>query len=132
VVLGLASTLALGEHTQRAARCQAIKEEAFAALETLGIVMNGDAARSDPHTLNFSLLGVDSEAAIVALKDVAARSNGSACRTQSCEPSHVLTAARLPEDQIAGAQRLSWSHGTASVDWNEVSGRLQRLRAHTG
>lgn len=125
--LGLASSLALKEHTKRASRCETIKAEALAALEPLGIVMNLDPSRAVPHTLNFSVPGVDSEAAIVALKDIAAVSNGSACTSQSYEPSHVLTAAGLPEDQVAGALRLSWSHLTPSLDWNEVSERLRRL-----
>jgi cysteine desulfurase len=67
--------------------------------------------------MNFTVPGVDSEAAIVALKDLVAISNGSACTSQSYEPSHVLSAAQLPADQIAGALRISWSHLTDCVDW---------------
>jgi len=127
--LGLASTLALAEHQVRNDRCVAIKSDAVAAFEVLGAVMNGDRDRTVPHTLNFSVEGVDSEAAIVALKDVAAISNGSACTSQSYEPSHVLLAAGIPELQIAGALRLSWSHMTGAVDWKEISSRLSRLQS---
>jgi cysteine desulfurase len=110
-------------------RCVAIKSDAAAAFEVLGAVLNGDGDRTVSHTLNFSVEGVDSEAAIVALKDVAAISNGSACTSQSYEPSHVLLAAGIPELQIAGALRLSWSHMTGAVDWIEISSRLSRLQS---
>jgi hypothetical protein len=52
------------------------------ALEPLGIKFNGDPERNVPNALNFSVPGVDSEAAIVALKDIVAVSNGSACTSQ--------------------------------------------------
>jgi hypothetical protein len=51
-----------------------------------------------------------------ALKDLVAVSNGSACTSQSYEPSHVLVAAELPEQQINGALRFSWSHLTCDLD----------------
>ncbi|WP_066070497.1 cysteine desulfurase DndA [Frankia sp. EI5c] len=125
--LGLAASLALREHGERIQQCEAMKEAALAALEPLGIAFNGDQARMAAHTLNFSIPGVDSEAAIVELKDLVAISNGSACTSQSYEPSHVLTAAGLPDERVAGALRLSWSHLTPSVDWVAVAERLRRL-----
>jgi cysteine desulfurase len=125
--LGIAADLALREHAERAHSCAAIQNAALAALRPLGIILNGDPERLVPHTLNFSIPGVDSEAAIVALKDIAAISNGAACTSQTYEPSHVLTSAGLPSDQIAGALRLSWSHLTPPVDWCQIANRLQRL-----
>lgn len=125
---GIAASLALSDHAERSAGCAAIRRAALAALEPLGIVMNGDPDRTIDHTLNFSVPGVDSEAAIVALKELAALSNGSACTSQSYEPSHVLTAARLPERQVSGALRLSWSHLTPRVDWSGLASRLGSLQ----
>ncbi len=125
--LGTAAQLALREHAERARSCAAVQTAALAALRPLGIILNGDPDRFAAHTLNFSLAGVDSEAAIVALKDIAAISNGAACTSQTYEPSHVLTAAGLPSEQIAGALRLSWSHLTPPVDWGQIADRLQRL-----
>jgi cysteine desulfurase len=126
--LGLASSLALAEHDARQQRAAEVKAAALAALEPLGIVQNGDSERAVPSTLNFAVPGIDSEAAIVALKDVVAVSNGSACTSQSYEPSHVLVAAGLSDEQIAGALRFSWSHLTAPVQWDVVADRLRRLR----
>jgi cysteine desulfurase len=125
--LGLAASLALREVSDRRSRCVAIRKEAMAAMRPLGILMNGDVDKTMPHTLNLSVPNVDSEAAIVALKELAAISNGSACTSQSYTPSHVLTAAGLPPHQVAGALRLSWSHLTPSVDWDQIADRLARL-----
>lgn len=125
--LGLAAELALREHAERARHCAAMQEAALAALRPLGIILNGDLDRLAAHALNFSVPGVDSEAAIVALKNLAAISNGSACTSHNYEPSHVLTAAGLPEDQITGSLRLSWSYMTPPADWEQISDRLRRL-----
>jgi len=78
--------------------------------------------------INFSVTGVDSEAVMVALKDVAAVSNGSACTSQSYSPSHVLEAMDLPQDAVTGAIRMSWSHLTPDVDWPLLAARIDALR----
>ncbi|WP_421874625.1 cysteine desulfurase DndA [Mycolicibacterium wolinskyi] len=125
--LGFASELALKEHESREELVAAIKRDALAALSTLGIQTSGDESRTVPHTLNFSVPGVDAEAAIVALKDVVAVSNGSACTSQKYEPSHVLVAAGLPQTQIDGALRFSWSYLTHDIPWDVVAQRLSQL-----
>jgi cysteine desulfurase len=129
--LGLAAELAACENAKRAQRCAVIQAAALEALKPLGIALNGDPERLATNTLNFSVPGVDSEAAIVALKDIAAISNGSACTSQSYEPSHVLMAAGLPSEQVAGALRLSWCHMTPPVKWEQIANRLLRLKQVT-
>lgn len=125
--LGLASELALKEHDARVRQVTAVKHQALAALSALNIQTNGDEEHTVPHTLNFSVPGVDAEAAIVALKDVVAISNGSACTSQKYEPSHVLIAADIPKEQVDGALRFSWSHLTEEVPWDIVAQRLAQL-----
>lgn len=128
VGLGLAAEVARKDANERQARCAAIRAEALAALQPLAIRVHGDPERTLPHVLNFSVDGIDSEALMLALKDVAAVSNGSACTSQSYEPSHVLTAMGLPEEAVAGAVRLSWCHLTPDVDWKEIAARIESLR----
>ena len=65
---------------------------------------------------------------MLALKDLVALSNGSACTSQNYSVSHVLTAMGLQEEQIKGALRLSWCHLTPEVRWGEVVGRIEGLR----
>jgi cysteine desulfurase len=81
-----------------------------------------------PNRVNVPVPGLDSEAAMVALKDLVAISNGSACTSQNYTASHVLTAMDLPPDRIKGALRLSWCHLTPDVPWGEVVARLRGLR----
>ena len=121
---GLASKLAFKDANARRSRCEAIRREALAALEPIGTRLHGDSALTLPHVLNFSVEGIDSEALIVSLKDIAAVSNGSACTSQSYQPSHVLLAMGLPESAVAGAVRLSWCHMTAPVNWGEIAKRI--------
>ena len=127
--LGLAAELAMTEHASRARRAAAIRREALTALSKLGISLNGEDSRTVPHTLNFSVPGIDAEAAIVALKDIVAVSNGSACTSQKYEPSHVLVAAGLSKEQIDGALRFSWGYLTEDVPWGEVTQRLSQLQS---
>jgi len=127
VGLGLASEIALRDAEKRAARCAEIRQEALAALEGLDIQLNGDPERSLPHVLNFSVTGIDSEAVMVALKDLAAVSNGSACTSQSYQPSHVLTAMGLSSERVNSALRVSWCHLTPQVRWEEMAQRLTGL-----
>lgn len=127
--LGTASALALREHEERDRMATAIKEQLIAALTPLGAELNGDPDRTVAGTINVSIPGIDSEAAIVALKDLVAVSNGSACTSQSYEPSHVLLAAGLPKDRVEGALRMSWGGMTTSVPAREIAQRLLALRA---
>lgn len=75
-----------------------------------------------------SFPGLDSETLIVALKDLIAFSNGSACTSHKYEPSHVLVAIGLPKARIQGAIRLSWCHISERFDWSRVVTTIKSLR----
>lgn len=126
---GLACELAVREEQARGHATATIREQALAAFARLDPLVHGDARRGVlPNILSFAVPGVDSEAVMVALKGLAAVSNGSACTSSSYEPSHVLKAMGLGEDEIAGTVRLSWSHATEGVDWAGITDRLDDLR----
>ena len=55
--------------------------------------------------------------------------NGSACTSQSYQPSHVLKAMGLSLARVKGALRFSWCHMTPPVDWAAVVMAANRLRA---
>lgn len=128
VGFGVASEIALENVEERRKRCTEIRAAALAALEPLGIRLHTIPEQTLPHVLNFSVDGVDSEALMVVLKDLAAISNGSACTSQSYAPSHVLKAMGLPKSAISGAVRLSWCHMTPDVDWKAIADRIESLR----
>ena len=127
VGLGLAAELALQEASQRSDACISYRKRALEALAPLEPSFHGDLERTLPHTLNLSFPGLDSEALMLALKDVIAVSNGSACTSQSYEPSHVLKTMGLADSDIQGAVRLSWCYMTEDPDWREVTQIIQQL-----
>jgi cysteine desulfurase len=126
--LGAAARLAVRDHDRREDRCAAFKAELLDGLAPLQPQFNGDQSRTASHAVNFSIPGLDAEAAMLAVKDLIAISNGSACTSHRYEPSHVLEAMRLPEDQLRGALRVSWSHLTPDPDWPAVVARLSQVR----
>ena len=128
VGLGVASEIAQREHCERKRRCLDMRAEALDALADLDPVIHGDPNFIAPHVLNISLQEIDAEAAMVALKGVAAVSNGSACTSHSYQPSHVLEAMGLSEDEISTALRISWCHLTGDIDWSEIRDALMALR----
>jgi cysteine desulfurase len=120
VALGQAAELAARDVEERNKRCVTIKTEALAAFAQVRGVPNGDLAKSVPSTLNITVPGLDSEAVMLALKDVVAISNGSACTSQNYTASHVLTAMGLSDERVKGALRFSWCHLTPKINWRSV------------
>jgi cysteine desulfurase len=127
VGFGVAAKLAEKNAEKRAKVCQTIREQALKALAPLNPTFHGDLDRTLPHTLNFSIADIDSEAAMLTLKGVIAISNGSACTSSSYTPSHVLKAMQIDDDNIQGALRLSWCHLTKPVNWQSVVEPLSHL-----
>ena len=125
--LGKAAELAEVNYDQRKERCLAFRAKLIDLLESFNVTFIGDQNFVLPHILNFSVSGVDSEALMISLKDIVAISNGSACTSQSYEPSHVLKAMEVPDNVLNGAVRLSWCHLTEDIDWDCFSNRLSQL-----
>jgi cysteine desulfurase len=128
VALGKAAELCLRDHSKREARWLELKSQALAAFRELGGVPTGDQAKALSTTLNIAIPGLDSDAAMVALKDIVAISNGAACTSQNYTASHVLSAMGLPEDQLKGALRISWCHLTPDPPWATVIEMLKSLK----
>jgi cysteine desulfurase len=110
LIMGLAKAEEIfrAEHEQWLAGAHAFREKLITGLSGTRYRINGDPAHSVPHILNLSFDGVNSEALIVRLQQVAAVATGSACTSASYTPSHVLSAMGLPEDAAANGLRLSW------------------------
>ena len=95
------------------------------ALDELGAVVNGE--ETSPYVLNFSIPGVNSEAAMVVLKGIVAVSNGSACTSNSYMPSHVLTAMGFDSERILGAIRVSFGLTTNDIPLHKIVSSLRSL-----
>ena len=96
-----------------------------------GLTLNGHASKRLPGNLNVSFDGVDGEALMNALTEIAV-SSGSACTTSDPEPSHVLRAMGLAEPRIKASVRFGLGRFTtqAEVDFSAdyVAQTVSRLR----
>ncbi|MCK4224435.1 MAG: cysteine desulfurase NifS [candidate division Zixibacteria bacterium] len=98
------------------------------------VVLHGDLNRRIPNTLNLSFKGVEGESVILSLdmKGVAVAS-GSACTSETLEPSHVLSAMGVAPEIAQGAIRFSFGRDNTMEDVEYVAGILpeivQRLRS---
>jgi cysteine desulfurase len=125
---GLATELAVEEMATRQRKCLELRSSLLAFVDLVGASINGDPNVSVGHILNFSIPGVNSEAALLAMKGVVAASNGSACTSASYKPSHVLEAMGLGNARISEALRFSWSHLTPDIDPRSLASRIDAVR----
>lgn len=80
-----------------------------------GVRVNGSMTRRLPHNLHVSFEGVDGEALLMALGDLAV-STGSACSSGSEAPSHVLQAIGAVGDRAAASIRFGLGRMTTDAD----------------
>ncbi|QKW32074.1 cysteine desulfurase DndA [Nocardiopsis flavescens] len=113
LIMGLAKAteLFLDEHDLWAKQALLFRDRLLTALADTRHRINGDTEHTVPHILNVSFEGVDAEALIVRLKDLAAVATGSACTSASYTPSHVLIAMGLEADVASNGLRFSWFPG---------------------
>ncbi len=94
--------------------------------------LNGDALRRLPGNLNVTFLGVEGEALMLALPDLAV-SSGSACTSAIREPSHVLRALGLDERRALSSVRFGLGRSTTQEQVDAAAELLieqaRRLRA---
>ncbi len=111
--------LMLRERDAVAERCTRLRDAFVAELQTRmpDVSLNGHPTLRLPNNINISVPGVEGEAMLLNL-DLAgiAASSGSACASGSIEPSHVLTAMRLPPERLRSALRLTLGRSTSDAD----------------
>lgn len=107
VGLGEACALARSEMAVEAPRTQALRNRLLEGLwQNLdGLTVNGSLEYRLPGNLNVSFEGVEGEALMLSMRDIAV-SAGSACASASLAPSHVLTALGLSDAQARSALRF--------------------------
>jgi cysteine desulfurase len=132
VGFGAAAEIARQELATEAKRVAALRDRLLAGLNTRvdGMAVNGTMSARLPGNLNVSFDGVDGEALLVSLDDIAV-SSGAAC-TQA-EPSHVLVALGLTKDRALASLRFGLGRKTTvdEVDYvaTKVAEVVTRLRA---
>lgn len=70
-----------------------------------GVKVNGDMFKRIPGNLNISIPGIDADSLMMAMKEIAV-STGSACSSESVEPSHVLNAIGLDKKLMRSTIRF--------------------------
>jgi cysteine desulfurase len=98
------------------------------------VSVNGHPIRRLPGTLNVALHYVEGESVVLALDmEGIAASTGSACTTDSAEPSHVLSAMGIPPNTAQGSVRFGLGRSTTDSDvqtlLDVLPGIVERLRS---
>ncbi len=134
VGFGLACVLSLQERTVEAARLADLRDRLQDGLaeRISDMRVNGHPTERLANNLNVSFPGVDGEALLTSLRDVAA-SSGSACTSASVEPSYVLRALGLSDDLARASLRFGLGRFTTAeeIDYaiDAVASAVERLRA---
>jgi cysteine desulfurase len=134
VGFGCAAEIARSEMASETKRVEALRNRLLEGLRsrTDGMTVNGTMAPRLPGNLNVSFDGIDGEALLVNLDDIAV-SSGAAC-TQA-EPSHVLMALGHSKDRALASLRFGIGRDTSvdEIDYavTKVADVVSRLRRMT-
>jgi cysteine desulfurase len=115
--LGKAAEIAMlemGENKKIISKIRNYTEQELMKIE--GVTINGDKEKRIHTTTNVTIRNVDADALILTLGDIdivepiITLSSGSACTSHSIDPSHVLLAMGMCEEDIFSSIRISYSH----------------------
>lgn len=123
-IVGFGEAVALAENNKKreCRRIRALRNRLEKGVFKLihKVILNGHPQKRLPNFLNVSILDIEGEAALLYLdrKGIAV-STGSACHSQTLEPSYVISALDRPYEQIHGSLRFSLGKFTTkeSVDY---------------
>jgi len=118
---GKACEIAANEYKENEIKLIEIKNSLLDMLldSKIDFIVNGDQKYCLNNTINVCIVGIVSEALMLATKQFCGISNGSACTSENYSPSYVLTAMGLPKDRIESSIRISWGPETDIDDIKE-------------
>ena len=127
VGFGRAAQLCMERRAAEAPRLRRLRDRLWQGLSTAlqDVYMNGrmDDSRL-PHNLNVRFGGLPGEMLLKALANDLAVSSGAACATTSAEPSHVLRAIGLDDEQARASIRFGLSRFTTEEEIDAVIDRV--------
>jgi cysteine desulfurase len=108
VGFGRASEICREAREDEAARLAALRDRLWSGLSRKidGVHPNGPMSSRLPNNLNFRVEGVHGESLLKAIASRLAVSSGAACATASAEPSHVLRALGLTDEEARASIRF--------------------------
>jgi len=124
-IVGFGAAMTLNEMTKKkeAARIKKLRDALEKGLfkRIPKILVNGHPTQRLPNFLNISFLDVEGEALLLHLDEHKIMINtGSACNSESLEPSYVLTALGNPYEFVHGSIRFTFGKDTTMDDVNYV------------
>jgi cysteine desulfurase len=134
VGFGKAAGLCMEGMDAEASRVGALRDRLWSALSTSldGVHVNGTMQARLPNNLNVRVDGVHGETLLKAIAADIAVSSGAACATASAEPSHVLRAIGLSDEQARATIRFGLGRFTTESEIDKaaavVSDTVRHLR----
>ncbi len=127
VGFGMACELAVKNLTAYDLHTESLRKHLEAGLAKLGAVVFGQAGLRIPNTSFFAFRNIDGETLVIALDKAGfAVASGSACSSDSDEPSHVLLAMGVDEDLARGAVRVSFGMSNTIEQVNKFTHALEQ------
>jgi cysteine desulfurase len=136
VGFGEACAIAAAEMAAESGRLRALRDRLLAALRagTDGMHVNGSMNHRLAGNLNVSFSGIDAEALLMSLPDIAL-STGSACSSATVEPSHVLRAIGVTPELAHASVRFGLGRFNTEEEIDYAAARVadavRRLRVLT-
>ncbi len=130
VGLGAACAIAGRDLEQNMAHFQTLRDRLYQGIlaQIPEVRQNGHPQQRLPNTLSLSVRGVQANALLSALPDIAA-SAGAACHAGDIAVSAVLTAMRVPLDYAMGTIRLSVGRDTSVQDVDTAIAKITETAA---
>ena len=128
-IIGFAQACQLAMQTLASRRDSvlSLRKQLEAGLNTLGAVIFSPKTERLPNTSFFAIPNIEGETLVTALDKAGfAVASGSACSSDSTEPSHVLLAMGIEPDLARGAVRVSLSESNTSEEITQFLAALQQ------
>jgi len=106
VGFGKAAEISKSEMASEEERCRRWSKKILESFSHLGAKLNGHPSKRLAHNINVCFPGIEGKAIINSVSGRLAISAGSACTTQTVEPSHVLLSLGLGEEMVHSSIRI--------------------------
>jgi cysteine desulfurase len=127
VGLGTAAAIAREELAGESIRLLSLREQLWRGIADIeGVNLNGHPQQRLPGALNISVAGVEGESLLMSLRELAL-SSGSACTSESLEPSYVLKAIGLDSALAHSSLRLCCGRFTTEADIGRAVAHLREV-----
>ena len=129
-IVGLGKACAISREHMPEESCRAaglrnrLRDKILASLD--GVLVNGSTEHRLPGNLNVSFAGVDGEALLTGLDDIAL-SSGAACTSAHVEPSYVLKALGISDELAQASLRFGIGRFNTEAEADYVAGRVTEV-----